>query len=265
MVAGRAPVRCDLGGQVAFVTGAASGIGRAIAATLAANGAAVVIADIDVEKGQALAASLPKAIAIEMDVRDTSGIERAVQQTLGVFGRLDVLVNNAGVNTIAHRVDIDAFPVEEWERIVGVDLNGVFLVSRTAIPAMAERPGGRIINIASTVGIAALRLQSPYVAAKAGVIHLTRSMALELAPRGIRVNAIAPGSTVTEITRKLFYAEDGSFRGQTARLMAHIPLGRPAEPEEIAQGALFLAAPESGYVNGHVLTIDGGWTAGYMM
>ena len=258
-------MKCDLGGDVAFVTGAASGIGRAIATAFAANGAAVVIADIDSPKARALAASLPKAIAVEMDVRDTAGIERAVRETLNTFGRLDVLVNNAGVNTIAHRVDIDAFPVDEWERILGVDLNGVFLVSRAAIPAMAKRPGGRIINIASTVGIAALRLQSPYVAAKAGVIHLTRSMALELAPRGIRVNAIAPGSTVTEITRKLFYAEDGSFRGQTARLMAHIPLGRPAEPEEIAQGALFLAAPESGYVNGHALTIDGGWTAGYMM
>ena len=258
-------MRCDLSGQVAFVTGAANGIGRAIATTFAANGAAVVIADIDVETAKAFAATLPKGVAVAMDVRSTPQIERAFEKALSAFGRLDILVNNAGVNTIAHRVDIDAFPVEEWDRIVGVDLNGVFLVSRVAIPAMAERPGGRIINIASTVGIAALRLQSPYVAAKAGVIHLTRSMALELAPRGIRVNAIAPGSTVTEITRKLFYAEDGSFRGQAARLMAHIPLGRPGQPEEIAQGALFLASPESAYITGHALTIDGGWTAGYMM
>jgi 3-oxoacyl-[acyl-carrier protein] reductase/2-deoxy-D-gluconate 3-dehydrogenase len=258
-------MKCDLVDQVAFVTGAASGIGRAIATAFAENGAAVAIADIDIAGARAVAASLPKAVSIEMDVRDAQGIERALKKTLRAFGRLDVLVNNAGVNTVAHRVDIDAFPIEEWERIVGVDLNGVFLVSRAAIPPLAERPGGRIINIASTVGIAALRLQSPYVAAKAGVIHLTRSMALELAPRGIRVNAIAPGSTVTEITRKLFYAEDGSFRGRTARLMEHIPLGRPGEPEEIAQGALFLAAPECSYVNGHVLTIDGGWTAGFMM
>jgi NAD(P)-dependent dehydrogenase (short-subunit alcohol dehydrogenase family) len=258
-------LRCDLSGQVAFVTGAANGIGRAIAEAFAANGAAVVIADIDGDRARSLAASLPKAIAVEMDVRDTPGIERAVQAALAAFGRLDILVNNAGVNTLAHRVDIDAFPVEEWDRIVGVDLKGVFLVSRAVVPALTERPGGRIINIASTVGIAALRLQSPFVAAKAGVIHLTRSMALELAPRGIRVNAIAPGSTVTDITRKLFYAEDGSFSGRTGRLMEHIPLGRPGEPDEIAQGALFLAAPENGYVIGHTLTIDGGWTAGYMM
>lgn len=258
-------MRCDFGGQVAFVTGAANGIGQAIATAFAANGAALVIADIDMEKATAFAATLPRAIAVEMDVRDTPAIERAVGQTIGDFGRMDILVNNAGVNTLSHRVDIDSFPVEEWDRIVGVDLNGVFLVSRAAIPALLGRQGGRIINIASTVGIAALRLQAPYVAAKAGVIHLTRSMALELAPRGIRVNAIAPGSTVTEMTKKLFYAEDGSFRGQSARLMAHIPLGRPAQPEEIAQGALFLASPASGYVYGHTLTIDGGWTAGYMI
>jgi len=258
-------VRCDLSGQVALVTGAANGIGRAIATTLAANGATLAIADIEAEKAASFAASLPMAISVEMDVRDTPAIERAVSRTMRDFGRLDILVNNAGVNTISHRVDIDAFPIEEWNRIIDVDLNGVFLVSRVAIPAMLERHGGCIINIASTVGLAALRLQSPYVAAKAAVIHLTRSMALELAPRGIRVNAIAPGSTVTEITRKLFYAEDGSFREHAARLMAHIPLGRPAQPEEIAQGALFLASPASSYVNGHTLTIDGGWTAGYLM
>ena len=258
-------MRCDLRTQVAFVTGAANGIGQAIAKTLAANGAAVVIGDIDIEKATSFAATLPRAIAVEVDVRETPGIERAVERTLSDFGRLDILVNNAGVNTLAHRVDIDSFPEEEWDRIAGVDLKGVFLVSRSAIPAMLERPGGRIINIASTVGIAALRLQSPYVAAKAGVIHLTRSMALELAPRGIRVNAIAPGSTVTEMTKKLFYAEDGSFHQHSARLLAHIPLGRPAQPQEIAQGALFLASPASGYIYGHTLTIDGGWTAGYMM
>jgi NAD(P)-dependent dehydrogenase (short-subunit alcohol dehydrogenase family) len=258
-------MRCDLRGQVAFVTGAANGIGRAIAQTFADNGAALAIADIAMQDAESVAASLPKAIAVETDVRDTPGIEVAVAKTLSVFGRLDILVNNAGVNTLAHRVDIDAFPIEEWHRIVGVDLNGVFLVSQAALVPMLKQKAGRIINIASTVGMAALRLQSPYVAAKAGIIHLTRSMALELAPKGIRVNAVAPGSTITDITRKLFYSEDGSFRSQTAALMAHIPMGRPARPEEIAQAALFLASPASGYVHGHTLAVDGGWTAGYMM
>jgi NAD(P)-dependent dehydrogenase (short-subunit alcohol dehydrogenase family) len=130
---------------------------------------------------------------------------------------------------------------------------------------MLERGYGRIVNIASTVGLAALRLQSPFVAAKAGIIHLTRSMALELAPRGVLVNAVAPGSTVTEVTRKLFYSADGSFQAHAERMLAHVPLGRPGTPEEIAQAALFLASPENRYVNGHIMVVDGGWTAGAMV
>ncbi len=122
---------------------------------------------------------------------------------------------------------------------------------------------GRIINIASIAGLVPLRLQCAFVAAKAGVINLTRAMALELGPRGVLVNAIAPGSTLTEGTRKLFYGPDGTFRAHVQQMLAHVPLGRPATPEEIAHAALFLAAPESSYITGAVLTVDGGWTAGY--
>jgi NAD(P)-dependent dehydrogenase (short-subunit alcohol dehydrogenase family) len=258
-------MKADLSGKVAFVTGAAGGIGLAIARCYAANGAAVAIADIAGERARAAAAALPEALAVEMDIRDAAAIERGVAATLAAFGRIDILVNNAGVNTLAHRVDIDAFPVEEWRRIVGIDLDGTYLVSRTVAPAMVRARSGRIINIASTVGLAALRLQSAFVAAKAGVIHLTRAMALELAPKGILVNAIAPGSTLTEVTRRLFYGADGSFHDRAAAMLRHVPLARPADPDEIAQGALFLAAGGSSYVNGHCLTIDGGWTAGYMM
>lgn len=258
-------MKSDLSGKTALVTGAAGGIGRAISRLLADNGAAIVVADIDGAGARTAAAELPRAVAVAMDIRDESAADRGVAAGIEAFGAIDILVNNAGVNTLAHRVDIDQFPYDEWRRIVGIDLDGTYLVSRAVAPGMIRRGAGRIVNIASTVGLAAMRLQSPFVAAKAGIIHLTRSMALELAPKGILVNAVAPGSTLTAVTRKLFYGEDGSFHSRTAAFMAHIPLGRPAEPEEIAQGVLFLAAPESSFVNGHCLTIDGGWTAGYMM
>jgi len=258
-------MKADLSGKVAFITGAAGGIGKAIARLFAENGAAIVVADINRAGAEAAARELPRAIAVEMDIRRPADIDRALADALAAFGRVDILVNNAGVNTLAHRVDIDAFPVEEWHRIVGIDLDGTFLVSRTVVQPMLRQGEGRIINIASTVGLAAMRLQSPFVAAKAGIIHLTRSMALELAPKGILVNAIAPGSTLTEVTKKLFYGDDGAFHDRAAAFMKHVPLGRPGTPEEIAEGALFLASPASAYVNGHCLTIDGGWTAGYMM
>ena len=258
-------MKADLTGKVAFVTGAAGGIGRAIAERLAENGAAIVVADIDGKGAEAVAGSLPRAIAITVDIRDPEAIDAAVAAALDAFGRLDILVNNAGVNTLAHRVPIDEFPIEEWRRIVGIDLDGSYMVSRAAVRPMLAQGSGRVINIASTVGLAALRLQSPFVAAKAGLIHLTRSMALELAPRGVLVNAIAPGSTLTDVTRKLFYGADGSFHEHAAAFMKHVPLGRPAEPREIAEGALFLASDAASYVNGHCLVIDGGWTAGSMM
>ncbi len=259
-------MQCDLSGQVAFVTGAAGGIGRAIVQRLADNGARIVVADINAEGAEAVAAALPDAIAVGVDIRDEASIGHAVDTTLNAYGRLDILVNNAGVNTLAHRVGLDAFPVEEWHRIVSVDLDGLFLMSRAALqPMIAAGRGGRIVNIASVVGLAAMRLQSPFVAAKAGIIHLTRSMALELSVHGILTNAIAPGSIMTEVTRQLFYGESGTFHARTEAFMRHIPLGRPGRPEEIAEAVLFLAAPEASYVNGQILAVDGGWTAGYMM
>jgi len=258
-------VKTRLDGMGALVTGGARGIGAAIAEALTANGARVAVADIDGAGAAAMAARLEGGIGCAMDVRETADVQRAVAATLSAFGRIDILVNNAGVNTLAYRVDIDAFPESEWHRITGVDLDGVYQVSRHVVPQMRAQGGGRIVNIASVVGLVPLRLQSAFAAAKAGVINLTKAMALELGPAGIRVNGIAPGSVLTEVTRQLFYAEDGSFHAKVARLMQHIPLGRPGTPQEIANAALFLASDDSACVHGHILTVDGGWTAGFML
>ena len=242
--------------RVALVTGAARGIGKAIAHCLAASGAVVYAADL----GRTEAPH-----SLMMDVTDSAQIADALAQIEREQGHLDILINNAGVNTLAHRVNIDAFPQAEWDRILAVNLTGVYQVSRAAIPLLRKAPedGRRIVNIASVAGLVPLRLQCAFTAAKAGVINLTKAMALELGPENILVNAIAPGSILTQGTEQLFYGDDGLFKDSVQRLLDHIPLGRPGTPEEIAHAALFLVAPESSYINGHCLTVDGGWTAGY--
>ena len=257
-------MQVDLDGRVALVTGAAGTIGRGIARRLADNGAAVVIADTAIDAARDVAASLPRATAVEIDITSRDSTEAGVSQIIGEQGRLDILVNNAGVNSFTHRVNIDEFPIEEWDRITRIDLDGLYLMSRAGLRPMLERgEGGRVVNIASVVGLAAMRLQSPFVAAKAGIIHLTRSMALELGPRGILTNAVAPGSVMSEGTRSLFYGADGKFAARTGEFMRHVPLGRPGNAEEIAEAVLFLVSPGAGYINGQVLAVDGGWTAGY--
>jgi 3-oxoacyl-[acyl-carrier protein] reductase len=256
-------MRCDLSGKVSLVTGAARGIGRAIADRLAANGSTTYYTDLSAADAASAASSTPLGRGLRLDVTNASSIADAVAHIVSESGRLDILVNNAGVNTLAHRVPIDEFPRAEWDRILAVDLTGLYETSRACAAVMRAQQSGRIINIASIAGLVPLRLQCAFVAAKAGVVNLTRAMALELGPVGVLVNGIAPGSTLTDGTRALFYGDDGLFRESAKRMLDHVPLGRPATVDEVAVAALFLADPENSYMNGHVLTVDGGWTAGY--
>jgi 3-oxoacyl-[acyl-carrier protein] reductase len=255
-------MKVDLENRVALVTGAARNIGKAIADSLAANGARVVYSDIDLAEVTATAGA-SSAVAMHLDVADPAEVETVVGEIARQYGRIDILVNNAGINTLKHRVPIDQFPLEEWERIVRVDMTGLYLVSRAVSGVMRSQEYGRIVNIASVVGLVPLRLQCAFAAAKAGVVNLTRAMAIELGHLGITVNCVAPGSILTEGTKKLFYGEESKFRAAVDQLIAHIPVGRPGSSEEVAHAVTFLAAEESRYINGAVLAVDGGWTAGY--
>lgn len=257
----------DLKGRVAVVTGGAQGIGRAIVERLLANGATVVIVDIERETAENTVGELQtggtQVAAFQGDVADAARMNDLAREVAERFGGIDLLVNNAGINTRKDRKPIHEYSADDWEQILRVDLTGVFVTTKAVVPHILARGGGKIVNIASVAGLVPLRLQSAFVAAKAGVINLTKSMALELGPRGILCNAIAPGSVMTRGTRALFYDSSGAYSQNAASLISHIPLGRPGTPEEIAHAALFLLAPESSYINGAVLTVDGGWTAGF--
>lgn len=260
-------MQVNLQGLTAIVTGGAHGIGRAICAALAANGARVAIVDVDSGGANATALELDPSRstvrAYAADVSDAASMEAAVAGAVADLGPIGALVNNAGINTLHERRPIQDYAREDWDRILRVDLTGVFVVSQAVLGGMLQAGQGRIVNIASVAGLVPLRLQTAYVAAKAGVVNLTKSMALELGPEGILVNCVAPGSILTRGTQALFYDSSGSYSEKAASLLSHVPLGRPGTPEEIAHAVLFLIAPESSYINGAVLTVDGGWTAGY--
>jgi NAD(P)-dependent dehydrogenase (short-subunit alcohol dehydrogenase family) len=260
-------MQVDLEGQVALVTGAAHGIGRAIAQSLSDNGAALAIVDLDEAAAQTAAAEIAaasrRAIALVGDVTSSERMSAVASEVAAKLGPISILINNAGINTHKDRRPIHEYSRADWDAILAVDLTGVFVVSQSVIPQMLAAAGGRIVNIASVAGLVPLRLQSAFVAAKAGVVNLTRSMGLELGPRGILVNCVAPGSIMTRGTRALFYGDGGERTEMAQSLLSHIPLGRPGTPEEIAHSVAFLVSPEASYINGAVLTVDGGWTAGY--
>ena len=245
-------VRKDLTGKVALVTGAARGIGRAIAHKLAARGASVAIADLLVDAAGAAAEELKSggfsALALAVDVSSADSVEETVNKTVEKFGSVDVLVNNAGITK-----DGLLFRMNEadWDSVLAVNLKGVFLTTKAAARVMAQKRWGRIINISSVVGLMGNSGQSNYAASKAGVVGFTKACAKELAGRNITVNAVAPGFIRTEMTEKL------PERAREAFLSA-IPLGRPGTAEDVAAAVGFLVSDEAGYITGQVLQVDGG-------
>jgi NAD(P)-dependent dehydrogenase (short-subunit alcohol dehydrogenase family) len=257
-------MKVELDGKVALVTGAGQGIGQAIADTLVRNGARVVYTDLNAASAQAAADAGVGVSAFALDVSDPADVAAGVARVLRDHGRIDILVNNAGIGVpAAERKTIDEFSLEHWDALLKIDLTGLFLMSREVARAMKAQRSGRIINIASVLGLVPARLQSSYIAAKAGVVNLTKAMALELAPHGVLVNAVAPGSTQTQGWEQWIRDAGSEALDLHARLMSHIPLGRPGTTQEMANAVLFLAAPDSSYITGHVLTVDGGWTAGF--
>ena len=242
--------------KVAVITGGALGIGRATARLFASEGAAVVLGDIDAVVGEKVAREITenggKATALAVDVGDGGQVTAFVDKAVAHFGRLDVMVANAG---IAHSAPFLEHPEAQWHRVLRVNLTGVFLTCQAAARHMVKQGSGRIVTIASINAFRGVENLVGYNAAKAGVVELTKTMAVELAQHGITVNAIAPAQIDTRLTRTL--PEDAR-----QRRVDRIPLGRFGEPDEVAKAALFLASDDARYVTGHTLAVDGGYLAG---
>lgn len=248
--------------QVALVTGGASGIGRATAALLAREGAAVAVVDLDGAGAQAVARQIEdgggRAIAVRCDVSQAADCERAVGETIGAFGDLDILFNNAG---IIRRADLIDTTEEEWDRVMAVNVKSIFLMSKYALPFMMEKGGGVIVNTASGWGLVGGRYAIAYCASKAAVVNMTRAMALDHGHQNIRVNCICPGDTDTAMlrneARQLGQSDEQFLQGAAER-----PLQRIGQPEDIAQAVLYLVSDASSFVTGTALVVDGGGLAG---
>lgn len=241
-------------GRSAIVTGAGFGNGRAIALRLAAEGASVVVADIDEAKAQETARLIgASSRPVVVDVRSRADVQRLVDTTVTEFSRIDILVNNAGINRHILFVDLTD---DEWDRIFDVNLRGTWLCGQLAARHMIEARAGTIVNIASTnSAIVPFHGLSAYSASKGAVAMLTKAMALELVQYGIRVNAVAPGLVRTGMTSAMLADEE-----RLAYFKDHIPLGRPGEPEEVASAVAYLASDEASYAVGTILYLDGGRT-----
>jgi NAD(P)-dependent dehydrogenase (short-subunit alcohol dehydrogenase family) len=244
----------DFSGKVAVVTGAGHGIGAACAQLFAASAAKVALWDVDESAAGALAQGIGgerSAVALRCDVARRADVESATAATIAAFGRIDILVNNAGIFRAADFLEISE---ADWDAVLGVNLKGAFLVGQAVAREMAKTGGGAIVNMSSVNGVLAIPTIASYNASKGGINQLTRAMALALADRGIRVNAVAPGTIATELARQ---AVLGSAEA-AARIMSRTPLRRLGEPAEVAAVCAFLASDAASYMTGEIVAVDGG-------
>jgi NAD(P)-dependent dehydrogenase (short-subunit alcohol dehydrogenase family) len=252
----------QLEGKLALVTGAGSGIGKACALALVAEGAIVVVTELpdklDLAQGTVaeIEAAGGRGHALPLDVRDLAQIERCAADAAGITGRIDILVNNAGVNVRRFAFDVTE---ADWDAVLDVNLKGVFFMAQAVGRVMRDQEprGGSIINMASVMGLIGYHQRAAYCSSKAGVVNLTRVLAVEWAEHQIRVNAVCPTFVDTPLTRPMFESQP-EF---TADVLQRTLLGRLATPEEIAAAVVFLASPGAAMVHGHALAVDGGWTA----
>lgn len=244
--------------HVAVVTGAGSGIGKGIAQRFAEVGAEVVIAEINPAQGEAVARDLQerygKGLFIQTNVASAAACQALIERTVATYGQIDTLVNNAGVNFVKPTLEMDE---ADWDRVIDVDLKGAFLCSRYALAEMVTRTQGSIVNIASVHTVATLPQAAPYAAAKGGVDMLTKALAIEFAPHGIRVNAVSPGPISTPLYGKLGLSE-ADTKAMAAGVQAQVPAGRFGSASEVAKTVIFLASDEASYIIGADLQIDGG-------
>jgi len=248
-------------GKCAFVTGSASGIGKTTALAFAREGAMVALADRDEKGARALARAIEaeggRAFAVPCNVADAKSIETALHETVANYGGIDIAFNNAGIEQAG--VPLADLPEEDFDRIVAIDLRGVYLCMRKQIPLMRKRGGGVIVNTSSGAGVVGIANQAAYAAVKHGVIGMTRSVALEVIRDNIRVNALCPGIIETPmITERV---SGGTDEGRQ-RMVGQEPIGRLGKPEEIAQSVLYMCSEAAGFMVGHAMIVDGGQTTG---